>query len=61
MFQERCHSTKYYCKILEENEEREGNHDSMTTLSDNDRDDNDDIEDDVVFLSRFVEDGSCVG
>ena len=32
----------------------------MTTLSDNDRDDNDDIEDDVVFLSRFVEDGSCV-
>ena len=46
---------------LVESEKRKFNDDSMTTLSDNDQSENDDIEDDEAFLARFDEDRQCIG
>ena len=48
-------------KALEENERRELDDDSMTTLSDIDQNDTEDREDDEAFLARFDKDGNCIG
>ena len=48
-------------KNREENEEKEFDDDSMTTLSDSDQNENEDSEDDEAFLARFDKNEECIG
>ena len=49
-------------KALGENESRELDDESMSTLSENDQIDNEnDSEDDEAFLARFDKDGNSIG